>query len=81
MRLARSMKPLIETIEELRLRNIGFRSLTESPDSTSPQGRLVFHMFGALAKFERRLIRERARAGLTAWANGRASPEVDGRRP
>jgi len=40
------MKQLIETIEELRLRNIGFRSLTESLDTTTPQGRLVFHMFG-----------------------------------
>ena len=65
-RLARSMKQLIETIEKLRLRNIGFRSLTESLDTTTPQGRLVFHMFGALAEFERSLIRERTRAGLEA---------------
>jgi Resolvase, N terminal domain len=48
-RLARSMKQLIETIEELRLRGIGFRSLTEALDTTTAQGRLVFHMFGALA--------------------------------
>jgi len=50
-RLARSMKQLIETVETLRLRNIGFRSLTEAIDTTTAQGRLVFHMFGALAEF------------------------------
>ena len=52
-RLARSMKQLIETVETLRLRGIGFRSLTEALDTTTAQGRLVFHMFGALAEFER----------------------------
>jgi DNA invertase Pin-like site-specific DNA recombinase len=66
VRLARSMKQLIETVETLRLRNIGFRSLTESLDTTTAQGRLVFHMFGALAEFERSLIRERTEAGLAA---------------
>jgi DNA invertase Pin-like site-specific DNA recombinase len=65
-RLALSMKQLIETIEKLRLRNIGFRSLTEALDTTTAQGRLVFHMFGALAEFERSLIRERTQAGLAA---------------
>src|SRR5208337_5322355 len=65
-RLARSMKQLIETIEQLRLRNIGFRSLTEAIDTTTAQGVLVFHMFSALAEFERALIRERTRAGLKA---------------
>src|SRR5215213_8426993 len=50
---------LIETVETLRLRGIGFRSLTEALDTTTAQGRLVFHMFGALAEFERSLIRER----------------------
>ena len=63
-RLARSMKQLIETVEVLRVRGIGFRSLTEALDTTTAQGRLVFHMFGALAEFERSLIRERTRAGL-----------------
>ena len=53
-----------ETIEKLRLRNIGFRSLTESIDTTTAQGVLIFHMFRALAEFERALIRERTRAGL-----------------
>lgn len=65
-RLARSMKQLIETVETLRLRRIGFRSLTEALDTTTAQGRLVFHMFGALAEFERSLIRERTQAGLAA---------------
>jgi DNA invertase Pin-like site-specific DNA recombinase len=65
-RLARSMKQLIETIEKLRVKGIGFRSLTEALDTTTAQGRLVFHMFGALAEFERSLIRERTEAGLAA---------------
>jgi DNA invertase Pin-like site-specific DNA recombinase len=65
-RLARSMKQLIETVETLRLKGIGFRSLTEALDTTTAQGRLVFHMFGALAEFERSLIRERTQAGLAA---------------
>jgi DNA invertase Pin-like site-specific DNA recombinase len=65
-RLARSMKQLIETIEKLRSRGIGFRSLTEAIDTTAAQGVLVFHMFSALAEFERALIRERTRAGLAA---------------
>jgi DNA invertase Pin-like site-specific DNA recombinase len=65
-RLARSMKQLIETIDELRAKGIGFRSLTEALDTTTPQGRLVFQMFGALAEFERGLIRERTQAGHAA---------------
>jgi DNA invertase Pin-like site-specific DNA recombinase len=65
-RLARSMKQLIETIEKLRLGGIGFQSLTEAIDTTTAQGVLVFHMFSALAEFERALIRERTRAGLAA---------------
>jgi len=65
-RLARSMKQLIDTVEALRQREIGFRSLTEAIDTTTAQGRLVFHMFSALAEFERGLIRERTQAGLQA---------------
>lgn len=65
-RLARSVKQLIETVEMLRTRGIGFRSLTEAIDTTTAQGRLVFHMFSALAEFERSLIRERTQAGLAA---------------
>jgi DNA invertase Pin-like site-specific DNA recombinase len=60
------MKQLIETVENLRVRGIGFRSLTEALDTTTAQGRLVFHMFGALAEFERSLIGERTQAGLAA---------------
>lgn len=71
-RLARSLGQLIETIDGLERRGIGFRSLTETIDTTSPGGRLVFHLFGAMAEFERGLIRERTRAGLlAAKARGR----------
>jgi DNA invertase Pin-like site-specific DNA recombinase len=77
-RLARSMKQLIETIENLRVRGIGFRSLTEALDTTTAQGRLVFHMFGALAEFERSLIRERTQAGLAA---ARRAGRTGGRPP
>ena len=65
-RLARSMKQLIETVEGLDARGIGFRSLTEAIDTTTPGGKLVFHIFGALAEFERSIIRERTTAGLKA---------------
>lgn len=67
-RLARSMKQLIETVEDLDARGIGFRSLTEAIDTTTAGGKLVFHIFGALAEFERSIIRERTRAGLEAAA-------------
>jgi DNA invertase Pin-like site-specific DNA recombinase len=77
-RLARSMKQLIETVEALRVRGIGFRSLTEALDTTTAQGRLVFHMFGALAEFERSLIRERTKAGLAA---ARRAGRTGGRPP
>ena len=60
------MKQLIETVEALWVRKIGFRSLIETLDTTTAQGLLVFHMFGALAEFERSLIRERTRAGFAA---------------
>ena len=65
-RLARSMRQLIETVEDLQARRIELRSLTESIDTATPGGRLVFHIFGALAEFERAVIRERTRAGLQA---------------
>lgn len=65
-RLARSLKQLIETVKALEDRGIGFRSLTEAIDTTTAGGRLVFQIFGALAEFERGLIRERTRAGLDA---------------
>src|SRR3954452_6335971 len=65
-RLGRSLPHLIETIGALEARNIGFKSLTESIDTTTSGGKLVFHIFGALAEFERNLIRERTSAGLQA---------------
>jgi DNA invertase Pin-like site-specific DNA recombinase len=65
-RLGRSLKHLIETITSLDERGIGFLSLTENIDTTSSTGKLVFHIFGALAEFERNLIRDRTLAGLAA---------------
>ncbi len=71
-RLGRSLQHLIETVGRLQDRGIGFRSLTESIDTTSSGGKLIFHVFGALAEFERELILERTRAGLdAARARGR----------
>ena len=67
-RLGRSLPHLIETVTELERRGVGFRSVTEAIDTTTPGGRLVFHLFGALGQFERDLIRERTRAGLNAAA-------------
>src|ERR671917_2418146 len=65
-RLGRSLPHLIETVTALAARGVGFRSLTESIDTTHSGGKLIFHIFGALAEFERDLIRERTRAGLAA---------------
>lgn len=65
-RLARSLGKLIAIVTDLESRNIGLRSITESIDTTTPGGKLVFHVFGALAEFERAIIRERTRAGLEA---------------
>ncbi len=65
-RLGRSLPHLIETVSALRERGIGFKSLTEQIDTTTPGGKLIFHVFGALAEFERDLIRERTNAGLAA---------------
>ena len=70
-RLARSLKQLIETVELLSARQIGLRSLTESIDTTTAGSKLVFHGFGALAEFERSIIRERTKAG----ARDRPSPD------
>ena len=67
-----SLKHLIETVTLLQDRGIGFKSLTEQIDITSSGGKLIFHVFGALAEFERDLIRERTNAGLqAARARGR----------
>ena len=71
-RLARSLKDLVEIVQELDDREIGLKSLTKSIDTSSSGGRLVFHIFGALAEFEHDLIRERTIAGLqAARARGR----------
>jgi DNA invertase Pin-like site-specific DNA recombinase len=65
-RLGRSLKHLIETVQDLEQRGVAFVSLTENIDTSTPGGRLVFHLFGALAEFEAALIRERTLAGLAA---------------
>jgi DNA invertase Pin-like site-specific DNA recombinase len=65
-RLGRSLPHLIATMTDLEERGIGFKSLTENVDTTTSGGKLIFHIFGALAEFERNLIRERTQAGLTA---------------
>ena len=65
-RLGRSLRHLIDTITALNERGIGFKSLQENIDTTTSGGKLVFHIFGALAEFEREIIRERTQAGLTA---------------
>ena len=71
-RLSRSLKDLIEMVTRLESSGIGLKSLHEAIDTSSSTGKLVFHLFGALAEFERNLIRERTRAGLrAARARGR----------
>jgi DNA invertase Pin-like site-specific DNA recombinase len=77
-RLARSMKQLIETIESYQGRGIGLKSLQDPIDTSSPSGKLVFHIFAALAEFERGVIRERTTAGLKLLGN--AGGWVAGRR-
>jgi len=75
-RLGRSLNHLIETVTALHKRQIGFKSLTENIDTTTSTGKLVFHIFGALAEFERDIIRDRTQAGLLA---ARARGRVGGR--
>jgi DNA invertase Pin-like site-specific DNA recombinase len=71
-RLGRPLKHLIETITNLNNRKIGFKSIQENIDTTTSGGKLIFHIFGALAEFERDIIRERTNAGLqAARARGR----------
>lgn len=76
-RLGRSLRHLIDTVRELEDRGIGFRSVSESLDTATPGGKLIFHIFGALAEFEKDLIRERTNAGLEA---ARARGRYGGRR-
>jgi DNA invertase Pin-like site-specific DNA recombinase len=75
-RLGRSLKYLIEIITTLNERGVGFKSLTEQIDTTTSGGKLIFHVFGALAEFERDIIRERTQAGLAA---ARARGRMGGR--
>lgn len=71
-RLGRTLKELIELIDSFNKRGIGFKSLKETIDTTTSTGKLIFHIFGALAEFERDINHERTRAGLeAAWARGR----------
>jgi len=77
-RLGRSLKNLIEVTQELEKRGIGLRSLQEQIDTTTPGGKLIFHVFGALAEFERDLVRERTNTALVA---ARARGRVGGRKP
>lgn len=78
-RLGRSMPHLVALVEELRQRDIGFRSVCDGViDTTTASGELVFNIFSSLAQFERRLIQERTRAGLTA---ARARGRMGGRKP
>ena len=76
-RLGRSLKHLVETVTELQNRNIGFRSVKESIDTTTATGKLIFHIFAALAEFERDMLRERTNAGLAA---SRARGIIGGRK-
>jgi DNA invertase Pin-like site-specific DNA recombinase len=75
-RLGRSLSDLLQVVTKLETRNIGLRSLTEAIDTTTSGGRLVFQIFGAIAEFERNLIRERTHAGLSA---ARARGRLGGR--
>ena len=77
-RLGRSLQNLVELINDFDERGVQFRSLTESIDTSTPGGTLVFNIFGSLAQFESDLIRERTRAGLVA---ARARGRSGGRRP
>lgn len=77
-RLGRSLPDLVRIIGELEKKGVGFESLTEKIETSSAAGKLVFHVFAALAEFERNLIRERTRAGLVA---ARARGRSGGRRP
>src|SRR4028119_1115511 len=75
-RLGRSLRHLIDTVNELQAKGVEFVSLQESVDTTTSGGKLIFHVFGALAEFEREMIRERTKAGLRA---ARARGRMNGR--
>ena len=75
-RLGRSLRHLLDVVADLESRSVALRSLTESIDTSTTGGKLVFHVFAALAEFERDLIRERTKAGLDA---ARSRGRVGGR--
>ena len=77
-RLARSLRDLLDIVEEIKAKGVGFRSLAEDIDTTTPAGRLVFHVFASIAQFERERISERTRDGLEA---ARKRGRVGGRPP
>src|SRR5215467_5465565 len=77
-RLGRSLPHLIETVAALQRQGVAFQSITENIDTSNATGKLVFHIFGALAEFERNLIKERTMAGLSA---ARARGRTGGRPP
>ena len=77
-RLSRSLKDLLAILDRIEGKGAGFRSLTESIDTTTPAGRMMMQMVGSFAEFERAMIRERTSAGL---AQARAEGRVGGRRP
>lgn len=77
-RLSRSLKDLLEIVETIRAQGAGFRSLAEDIDTTTPAGRLVFHVFASIAQFERERISERTREGLAA---ARKRGRIGGRPP
>ena len=77
-RLSRSLRDLLTLLDRLRTAEVGFRSVTEAIDTTTPAGRMMLQMVGAFAEFEREMIRERTREGLVA---ARAQGRVGGRRP
>jgi DNA invertase Pin-like site-specific DNA recombinase len=77
-RLGRSIQHLIQTVKGLSQRNIGFKSIQENIDTTTSGGKLIFHIFSALAEFERDIIQERTKAGLKA---ARARGRLGGRPP
>lgn len=78
-RLARSLKDLVNLVNEIQEKGAGLQSLNDHIDTTTPQGKLTFHLFAALAEFERDIIRERTNAGLAAArARGRTGGRPKG---
>lgn len=77
-RLARSLRDLLDIVDQVQARGAGFRSLAEDIDTTTPAGRLVFHVFASIAQFERERISERTKEGLEA---ARRRGRVGGRPP